>query len=681
MNFTNLDVRENNSPRSDILENIYANWKSFTFWSALALIGQAASLQMINAGRLIHFQHYRPFAELLTEEPAILFLFVLQIFLVAYGLAKRLPQIKTWFVKHFKAWQLITIFLFLSLAGAAVTPNFSIYATSLFFAAIVQIANLGCIALAVWSVPQESIEKLKRKFKYFFSDSETIKLDRFSSLAAVWIISISAFLSFFIYENHPHVPDETQYLFQARLMAAGKLTAEPPPVPEAFAMYMTPHLDDRWYGIFPPAFPAILAVGVFFGAQWLVNPILAGFCVLLSYLFFQQMYSRRFARLAVVLLCCSPWFIFMAMSFMSHIFMLVCALAAAVLLNKAIAGKRVFYALGAGFFIGIVSLIRPLDGLIVAFLLGIWTLFRCGLWREKVKTSAALVFGTMATASIIFPYNNAVTGDALLLPMNAYYTKYFWADVMALGFGANRGIVWGIDAFPGHSPLESLINAALNTFSLNIELFGWACGSLILTVFVIITGGLRKKDFWAIGTISLIVGFYSFYWYSGGPDFGARYWFLSIIPLIALTVRGVEFLSEKTGSSKMNPRIVLAVLTLGAISLVSYLPWRALDKYFQYLEMRPGIRELAKENDFGRSLVLIRGAEHPDYQSAWIYNPLDFKGDAPIYAHDKNAEIRRKLLTAYSDRDIWIIEGPTLTGADYKIVQSPVSFQKSRRDH
>ncbi len=131
----------------------------------------------------------------------------------------------------------------------------------------------------------------------------------------------------------------------------------------------------------------------------------------------------------------------------------------------------------------------------------------------------------------------------------------------------------------------------------------------------------------------------------------------------------------------MNPRIVLAVLTLGAISLVSYLPWRALDKYFQYLEMRPGIRELAKENDFGRSLVLIRGAEHPDYQSAWIYNPLDFKGDAPIYAHDKNAEIRRKLLTAYSDRDIWIIEGPTLTGADYKIVQSPVSFQKSRRDH
>src|SRR4029079_7223953 len=45
---------------------IGSKWKHFAFWSSLGLIGFAASLQMIDAGRLIHFQHYRSFSELLS---------------------------------------------------------------------------------------------------------------------------------------------------------------------------------------------------------------------------------------------------------------------------------------------------------------------------------------------------------------------------------------------------------------------------------------------------------------------------------------------------------------------------------------------------------------------------------------------------------------------------------------
>lgn len=662
---------------------INSRLKTFAFWSGLLLVGQAATLQMIDAGRLIHFQHYRSFKELINEDFLFLLIFLLQIGFVLFGISERFGQIRNWFDKNFARWQLLLIALFLTISGAAVTPNISIYLTDLFFAAVVQFVNLANIGLAVLSVPKNSISALTKKLDRFFSESKngTIKLDRFSVIAAVWVVVLAGTLSYFVYENHPHVPDETQYLFQARNMTAGQLTSAPPLVPEAFAMYMVPYSDDRWYGIFPPAYPAILAAGMTLGAQWLVNPLLAGLCVLLTYIFFQQIYSRRFARIGVLLLCCAPWFVFMAMSFMSHIFTLFCALTAAVLLNKSIAGKKIFYAFGAGLFIGIVSLIRPLDGLIVALLLGVWTLFSCKSWREKITTSVALVLGTIVTASIIFPYNKAITGSAALLPMDAYYAKYFWKDVMALGFGANRGIVWGIDAFPGHSPFEALINAALNIFSLNVELLGWGCGSLLLTIFLILTGRLRKKDFWAVGAVVLIVGCYSLYWYSGGPDFGARYWFLCIIPLIALTVRGIEAISKKFGDSEFNPRIILAVFTLCAASLLCYLPWRATDKYFHYLEMQPGIRELTKNRNFGRSLVLIRGQEHPDYQSAWIYNPLNFEGDAPIFAWDKNEEIRHSLLSAYSDRQVWIVEGPTRTESGYKIVQGPISSEKLLLKH
>src|ERR1044071_2293653 len=36
-------------------------WENFGIWMSLAIIGQAATLQTIDAGRRLHFQHYRPF--------------------------------------------------------------------------------------------------------------------------------------------------------------------------------------------------------------------------------------------------------------------------------------------------------------------------------------------------------------------------------------------------------------------------------------------------------------------------------------------------------------------------------------------------------------------------------------------------------------------------------------------
>jgi 4-amino-4-deoxy-L-arabinose transferase-like glycosyltransferase len=655
--------------------------KNFVGWLLLACAGQAASLQMIDAGRLIHFQHYKTLPELLAQNTAALVVFALQIGCVGVGIARYLPALNDWRKRNFKARRLIFAAFFLTLAGAAVTPDASIYATSLLFAAVAQFINLANLILIVQSFPEAPLNWLKRKVEIVFSakNSEKPSLDRFSLLAAVWVVLLAGFLSYFVYENHPHVPDETQYLFQAHYFAAGKLTTDAPPVPEAFALYMTPTDEARWFSIFPPGWAALLAFGVKFGAVWLINPLLGGLCVLLAYLFFQEIYTRKFARFGVALLCCSPWFVFMAMSFMSHVATLACALGAAVFLLRAFRNQKTRYVFAAGILVGFLSLIRPLDGAMIAFLLGVWTLFKFENRKAKLKNAFVLAVGTLATAALIFPYNKAVTGSATVSPSDFYYTKYFWSGVMAYGFGESRGFGWGLDAFPGHSPLEALINAALNTFLLNTELFGWACGSLIFIIYIIFSGNLRRKDFWALAAIGIIIVGYGFFWYHGGPDFGARYWFLAIIPLITLTVRGVETLGEKSNAndseSNVNTRVCFAVVTLCAMSLLTYFPWRATDKYFRYLEMQPGILRLARENNFGKSLVLIRGAEHPDYQSAWIYNPLDFAADAPVYAHDKSPEIRARLLQAFPERPVWIVDGPTRAGGVYKIAQGPVKAE------
>src|SRR5678815_5496231 len=91
-------------------------------WFALALIGQAAALQMIEAGPYIRYQHYKPIGRLLTW-PSYLLLIVLiiQSMFVLVGLKSRWPEISAWLGRNFKIWQLIAIAMVLILPSAAVS--------------------------------------------------------------------------------------------------------------------------------------------------------------------------------------------------------------------------------------------------------------------------------------------------------------------------------------------------------------------------------------------------------------------------------------------------------------------------------------------------------------------------------------------------------------------------------
>ncbi|MBX7060211.1 MAG: hypothetical protein K1X52_01020 [Pyrinomonadaceae bacterium] len=655
-------------------------WRVFAGWLCVALVGEAASLQMIDAGRLIHFQHYRSLSDLLQQHSFELVFVVLQTCIVVYAIARYLGPIVAWLRSNVGHWKIAIAILFLIFAGAAVTPDLKIYTTSLLLGAWVQVVSLGTVIIMVAAVPDASMERIGAKIDAVVdgSDRRTTtrpRLDRFAVGAALFVVLLAAALSYFVYQAYPHVPDEAQYLFQARYMAAGQLTVKAPAVPEAFSLYMVPYLDDRWYSIFSPGWPAMLAVGVWAGVEWLVNPVLAGVCILLAYVFFQQVYDRRSARIAVILLSCSPWFIFMGMNFMGHMFTLAAALGGAVILLNSLASRRIWMCLLAGGLIGVVSLIRPLDGAIVAVLLGITVLAYSITWRRRILSAAALVSGTIATASLVLPYDMAVTGNAFVMPIDAYYTKYFWPKVMALGFGPERGMGWGLDAFPGHSPLEALINAALNTSLLQTELFGWGVGSLFLITFFVLSGKVRRKDLWAVLSIAVVVLTYGLFWYHGGPDFGARYWFVSIIPLVALTVSGIEWLS-RLAPNPVKHRMMLAVLCLVSLTLICYIPWRSADKYYHYLGVDPSIRELARDHHFGKSLILILGSESPDYQTAWTLNPVNFDGDSPIFAFDKGIAVQTRILSSFADRQIWLVDGPSITGGGYRVEAGPMDAEK-----
>lgn len=653
-----------------------SEWRRAALWLALAVAGQAVALQMIDAGTRLHYQHYRPLGWLWAHRPWLLAFAGFQAAAVAAGWRGRWRPAWRWLGRNFRWWQLGLVTAVFALTAATVSEDVHFYVAELAFAAFLQTVHLGNIVLVGWSLPAGALPRLGERLADWFGGSAPARrgLDRFALLAALWVTVAAALLSWFSYERHPHIPDEVVYLLHARYFAAGKLWLPAPPVPAAFDIDLMNYEPTRWFCPVPPGWPLVLGLGVLAGAPWLVNPVLGGVNVLLAFLLLRELYDARRARLAALLLAVSPWHVFMAMNWMTHTLTLTCALGAALAVARTRKGGSALWAGVAGLGAGAAFLIRPLEGFTLGCVLAFGILAGGG-WKRKVTVAGAFAAGGMLLGVPALAYNRLLTGDPLKFPIMAYADKYYGPGSNALGFGPNRGFGWGIDPNPGHRPFDALVNANLNTFSINIELLGWSTGSLLLAALLLLAGPKRPPDWWMVALSGAIFGVHFFYYFSGGPDFGARYWYLMLVPCLVFTIGGLDLLGERLEAEQSGAslRVFGAAAALSLMALVNYFPWRAIDKYHHYEQMRPDVRRLAREKNFGRSLVLVRGDRHPDYASAATYNPLDLQAPVPIYAWDRSPEVRRQVLEAYRDRPVWILEGPRLTGAGYRVQAGPVA--------
>lgn len=229
-------------------------YRKSAFWFALALVGQATALQLIEAGPYVRYQHYKPFYRLFTESNQILLIFLLiQTVLVVAGIKNRWSIIRNWLHQNFKFWQLLCLGLFFIISSATVSKDISGYVVEIFFAAFVQAVNLGNIILIVWTIPEDTLVRLSQRFEKLFGkqrEEDSIKpigIDRFAILAAIWVTIVAGLLSFFVYERHPHVPDEFIYLQHAEYLANGVLEMPAPAVTDAFEIYLIQIDGEKWY--------------------------------------------------------------------------------------------------------------------------------------------------------------------------------------------------------------------------------------------------------------------------------------------------------------------------------------------------------------------------------------------------------------------------------------------------
>ena len=652
-------------------------------WFALSILGHAMALQLIDAGRDAGYHHYFPTSEWSRGSHVAFTLgLIFQACMVGVGVWRNGREIGSWLLGHFKIWQLVCIGLTIFLPAAVLSEDPRFYVNELFVASLIIAINLANITLAVRSIPKSSVAAVSgflNKVVGRETDSTSAPVvDRFCVSVAAWVLAVAALLSVFVYERHPHVPDEVVYLYHSRFFADGQLTRPIPKVPEAFEIFLMQFDEDRWYPAPAPGWPLVLSIGTLLGVPWLVNPILAAINVVLTYLLLTHMYSRQLARLSLLLLAVSPWYLFLGMSYMTHVFALTCMLTAAcgVAITRH-TGNPVWSWLG-GLALGVMALIRPLEALGVAVVLGLWAI---GLGGKRIPWlgTVGLVLASMFVGAAVPVYNSAITGDARTFPIMLYADEVLGEGVNRYGFGPDRGLGWATDPNPGHDVVDALINSNLNTAVISFELFGWSIGSLAFFGVAVFSMRYRASDLMLLGVCFVIYWLHFFNYFAGGPDFGARYWFLMIIPLVALSARGAEVLQETLNQdeSQGDCRIWIAIGCLSLSALINFVPWRSIDKYFHYRGMRADIRKVAKTHNFQSDLILIRGEGHPDFTSAAVYNSSDFDDPTPLYAWERNPEVRRQVIAAYPRSKVWILNGPSKTGAGYEVVAGPLTPEQA----
>ncbi|MEO6444513.1 MAG: glycosyltransferase family 39 protein, partial [Gemmatimonadaceae bacterium] len=460
-------------------------------WLLLLVAGQASAISLLQAGPGVAYPHYQ-FSRLLSA-PYIMAtaVLLLQAAAVLWGLRGAWTEGYRWLRQHAGAPALLMGAALLAVLSAAASRDPRYFAAELLLAFAVQLSALATVLLLARSLDDEACRRTGRRLlRVLGGEGEgatAIAPDRWAWPLAMLVVVVCAFLAIVVYEGVPHVPDEIVYLLQARYFAAGLVQLPAPPVPAAFDIDLMYYDADRYFSPVPPGWPAILSLGVRLGVPLLVNPLLSGVSVLLLYALLRRLGTQRAARLGTLLLASSPWFLFLGMSLMTHAATLACTLAAALGIAEARQRRAAWPAALAGLAVGMVGLIRPLEGLAVALVLGVWSLTASSpIFR--LLPSMALTAVTVAVSALIRPYNAALTGSAQQFPIMMYVNKYYAPGANDLGFGPDRGMGWGgLDPWPGHGLRDVVLNSMLNGAALNMELFAWACGSLVFVVALIVT--------------------------------------------------------------------------------------------------------------------------------------------------------------------------------------------------
>lgn len=310
--------------------------------------------------------------------------------------------------------------------------------------------------------------------------------------------------------DFPASGDEYAYVVSAKLFARGELSVPSPPEPRFFDVMHVVN-DGKFYGKYPPGWPAVLAMGEAAGVPWLVNPLLGFATLLLVWWSARRHFSDSAAAMAALLLLANPFLILNSASYFSHPACLLFVLGfthLALVAAREPARRAAF--LGAGLLAGAAFTVRPFTALWACLPAGLALLLELRHRERRRDLAAGLALAALPAAALVglvLAYNSAQTGDPFLNP----FEKYARWDAPALP--ASIG-AW-------------ISRTQTHIFGRAEELFVFAPLSPLLVALALVRRETRRDRTVLVMTASAAALFASFffYWGIGGFRYGPRYLF------------------------------------------------------------------------------------------------------------------------------------------------------------
>ncbi len=410
-------------------------------------------------------------------------------------------------------------------------------------------------------------------------------------LLSVGFTALSAYAMVDAFSRNPQLIDEMAQLLQARAFAAGRLAAPVPQPPEFFLIAQTFVTEAGWVSQYPPGETLLLAAGMRFHLEWLVNPVLGGVSVMLVFALGRGLYGKRTGLFAAFLFASSAWALFMSATYMNHVAALVFALAAWVLILTPRSLRR-RHIVAAGLFLAAVALTRPLDAVVVAVPILLW--FATG---RRLISVGWLLLGA-APIGLVWGYINwRMYGS----PLTLGYTALHGPDI-GLGFHIDP---WG----RLYTPLVGLSNMASAIRRLHIYFYEWPVPALLPLALWAIFGRQRtRRSLVVAGGILAGPLLYFFYWHSGFYP-GPRFYYIAAPFVVVGMAHGGRWVWKRASRMNRAVRIDTALLAAAAIVMVwgwvGLLParWNAYRSQLAVLKRHPE-QELARLG-IQKALVIV----------------------------------------------------------------------------
>ncbi len=470
--------------------------------------------------------------------------------------------------------------------------------------------------------------------------------------ASPWIVfPVILIIAVFVLKETGLTDDEDVYLFQARILADGHLTAPAHPLKEFFDNVFLIN-EDRMYGQYPVGHPLMLVPGVWVGFPYLMPAVMGLLVVLFSRKFAAEYYGKTTGNITAVLYLCSPFFLFTfaalgsgvsAIFFITILFLLFLSL-------EQNPDKRRMVKLFAAGFIGVwmynirptVSVTHSLPILAAGFLNEI---------RKPQKKKLLMLFAGGAVSLVLIASLNWIMNGH---PLYSGYYKFWMEEVElteAIGFGKYP---WGIE----HTPQLGFNNAVINFLRLNFWLFGGPF-TLVALISYILFSKKRKFNIFLIAPVIFSFALYFFYFWAGTNDTGPILYVETLPCLIILSARGIRSLADIISKkARLSAYATAIALTLAVFTGSLFYDYAQADALKNLVRKINTVYRKVSEEGVKKGLIFVKYYIGTGFQESWVAtlknNAPDFSDDV-IYARDLGHEKNLELMEYYDDRPAYRI--------------------------